>query len=456
MSRILSQRPVATAFVAFCALCAVAALASSMSALAVALALAAALGSLYIAISTAAPPGAVTEQAPMASQVSDGADAATAAALLEGQPDPALLIDDASRIVVANALARALFQSQATGVRLSAVTRDPELLDAAQDAVGEDKRRGVVEYVTSGPAEQHFRVYVAPINFGARPAALMVFHDQTTMINTERMRVDFLANASHELRTPLASLTLLIETLSGHAKNDPEAQERFLKLMHAQAERMARLIDDLLSLSKIELNEHVPPADRVDLVALAKEIIDLATPAASERDVKLILNASAPQAWVTGDRSQLIQVAQNLVDNAIKYSPNGGEVEIEVAAGAAREDAMARAGRRWDEAARISLLSPPPAGDQSYAVLRVVDHGPGINRRHLPRLSERFFRVERDESSEYSGTGLGLAIVKHIVARHRGGFVVESEVGRGSAFAIVIEQPPAAGGAPVGAQPVSS
>jgi two-component system phosphate regulon sensor histidine kinase PhoR len=260
-------------------------------------------------------------------------------------------------------------------------------------------------------------------------------------MNTERMRVDFLANASHELRTPLASLTLLIETLAGHARGDPAAQDRFLKLMQAQAERMARLIDDLLSLSKIELNEHVPPAEHVDLVGLTKEVVDTLGPIAQERGVRLEPKFAQPQAWVVGDRSQLIQVVQNLVDNAIKYSPQGGAVEIEIASAANRDEAAARAGRRWDEASRISLLTPPPTPERRYMVLRVVDSGPGIARRHLPRLSERFFRVEREETTDLEGTGLGLAIVKHIVNRHRGGFVVESEVGRGSAFAVFIEQP---------------
>jgi two-component system phosphate regulon sensor histidine kinase PhoR len=205
---------------------------------------------------------------------------------------------------------------------------------------------------------------------------------------------------------------------------------------------MRRLIDDLLSLSKIELNEHVPPSERVDLVGVAKEVVDLVTPVASGQNVKLVLKLEEQEAWVVGDRFQLLQVAQNLVDNAVKYSPPGGTVDIEIATAPSREDAAARAGRRWEgDASRISLVAAPPADVPGYAILRVVDRGPGIARRHLPRLSERFFRVEREETADQTGTGLGLAIVKHIIARHRGGFIVESEVGRGSAFAVFIEQP---------------
>jgi two-component system phosphate regulon sensor histidine kinase PhoR len=147
---------------------------------------------------------------------------------------------------------------------------------------------------------------------------------------------------------------------------------------------------------------------------------------------------------VIGDRSQLSQVAQNLIDNAIKYSPRGSVVEIDIGAGEDREEAARRAGRRWEAASRISLLSPAPDATKRYGFLRVSDSGPGIDRRYLPRLSERFYRVERDETSDQTGTGLGLAIVKHIVNRHRGGFIVESEKGRGSAFAIYLERPQAA------------
>ncbi len=362
------------------------------------------------------------------------------APLLEALPEPALLVDASGRISGSNAAARRRLEFEASGLRLSSILRHPGLLDAAQ-AAALDRVARAVEYATAGPVEEHIKCYVAPVALGRETAALLVFHDQTTMINTERMRVDFLANASHELRTPLASLTLLIETLTGHARHDPEAQDRFFALMQVQADRMRRLIDDLLSLSKIELNEHVPPADRVNLAALGREVADTLQPIAAGRGVSLQLRAERPEAWVMGDRYQLLQVAQNLVDNAIKYSARGGVVEIEVGFGETRDEAAARAGRRWDEAGRISLLSPPPAAGRRYAYLRVCDGGPGIARRHLPRLSERFYRVERDETSQRSGTGLGLAIVKHIISRHRGGFVVESVVGKGSAFAIYVEQP---------------
>lgn len=358
--------------------------------------------------------------------------------VLEALPDPALLIDANRQVVAANAAARRMMGFSAPGLRLSAVLRRPELLDAA-DAAIDSGATLAVDYEVTLPAEEHFRVFVAPVKFPTAAAALLVFQDQTSVINTERMRADFLANASHELRTPLAALTLLLETLQGHARNDPEAQQRFLKMMFAQAARMRELIDDLLSLSKIELNEHVPPSDEVDLVALIKEMIDRVGPLAQGRRLSFALAAEAPEMLVTGDRNQLAQVAQNLLDNAVKYSAEDAAIEVALGFGADREEAAAKGGRLWPDASRVSLLTPPPAAGRTYAYLRVADSGAGIARRHLPRLSERFYRVEREEGAEQSGTGLGLAIVKHIINRHRGGFIVESQQGKGSAFAVYLE-----------------
>ncbi|MBU6372209.1 MAG: PAS domain-containing protein [Alphaproteobacteria bacterium] len=359
------------------------------------------------------------------------------APLLEALPDPALLIDREGRIAGSNAAARRQLQFEASGLRLSAILRNPELLDAVQAAADDGVSR-TVAYEVSAPVEEHFKTYVAPIAWGRDVGALMVFHDQTAMMATERMRADFLANASHELKTPLASLTLLIETLVGPARADPEAQTQFFAMMQVQAARMRRLIEDLLSLSKIELNEHVPPTDRANLVDVVREAASIAAPVAKERDIRIEVDAPAATI-VVGERFQLAQVVQNLIDNAIKYSPNGGVVRLRLGVAPDREAAVAEAGRRWDEAGRIALLSPPP-GQGAFVFLRVEDEGAGIARRHLPRLSERFYRVERDDGPQREGTGLGLAIVKHIVNRHRGGLLVESVVGQGSAFAVVIRQ----------------
>lgn len=357
--------------------------------------------------------------------------------LLEALPDPALLVGAEGRIAGSNAAARRQLQFEAAGLFLTAILRHPDVLEAVQAAIHDGATR-TVEYETSGQVDQQTRCYVAPIAWGEKHAALLVFHDQTARISTERMRADFLANASHELRTPLASITLLIETLAGPARDNAEERDRFLKMMQVQADRMRRLIDDLLALSRIELDEHVPPEDRADLGAVAREVIDAVKPVAAEKNVRLKLNLPAQPTRVVGERFQLAQVVQNLVDNAIKYTPAGGEVVVDVGAGDGRDDVMAKAGRRWEEAGRIAMLTPPPAS-RAYAYVRVEDAGPGIARRFLPRLGERFFRVERELGAEKGGTGLGLAIVKHIINRHRGGFLVESQQGKGSAFAAYVE-----------------
>lgn len=360
------------------------------------------------------------------------------APLLEALPDPALLIDSDGRIAGSNAAARSQMKFEAAGLFLSSILRHPDVLDAAHAASHEGASR-TVEYESAGQVERHTRCYVAPMSWGEARGALMVFHDQTARINIERMRADFLANASHELRTPLASLTLLIETLAGPARDDAAERDRFLGMMKTQAERMRRLIDDLLSLSRIELDEHVPPSDRADLSLVAGEVADALVPVAKERKVRIKVQRPDKPALVVGERFQLAQVVQNLIDNAIKYSPPGAEVRVEVGAAGNREDTMANAGRRWADAGRIALLTPPPSAERAYVFVRVEDQGQGVARRFLPRLGERFFRVEREMGAERGGTGLGLAICKHILNRHRGGLMVESEPGRGSAFVAFVE-----------------
>jgi two-component system phosphate regulon sensor histidine kinase PhoR len=358
--------------------------------------------------------------------------------LLEALPDPALLVDENGRIAGSNAAARRQMRFEMRGQYLSSILRHPDVLEAANAAIRSGETR-TVEYETSTQVERHTRCSISPMTWGHERAAMLVFHDQTARFSTERMRADFLANASHELRTPLASLTLLIETLSGPARDNPAERDRFFKMMQVQAERMRRLIEDLLSLSRIELDEHVPPSDRADLSQVARESIDALAGVAQERNVSINLQLRDGAVSVVGERFQLTQVVQNLVDNAIKYTAPGGSVLVEVGAAGDRDDVIAKAGRRWGEAARIAPLSPPAAANRSYAYVRVEDCGPGIARHFLPRLGERFFRVEREMGDERGGTGLGLAIVKHIVNRHRGGLLIESQPGKGTAFAVYVE-----------------
>jgi two-component system phosphate regulon sensor histidine kinase PhoR len=216
--------------------------------------------------------------------------------------------------------------------------------------------------------------------------------------------------------------------------------------MAAQADRMGRLIADLLSLSRIELNEHVPPAGEADLTGVARDVADALSPQARARSVATDIVAPAGPASVEGDRDQIVQVVQNLMDNALKYSPEGGRVEVEIETGLT---AAAAARPRAEDSAWLSLLTPDRA-ERRYAAIRVTDRGPGISREHLPRLTERFYRVEGQKSGDRSGTGLGLAIVKHVVNRHRGGLTVESLAGGGTTLCVYLpERGPASAAGPV-------
>ena len=368
------------------------------------------------------------------------------AEMVESLPDPVLVVsaldaDDPAdrRLVYANAAARELLRIQTEGVPLVSHIRNPRVLEAVDESLF-GGLAGEAAWETGGAQDRFWRVSTRPLQTapdGAR-TALLVLRDETDARRNERMRADFLANASHELRTPLASLTGFIETLRGHARDDTVARERFLGVMAAQAARMARLIDDLMSLSRIELNEHIAPEGRLDVVIAVLDVIDALAPLAQERGVRLASRlVERGTANIIGDRDQILQVAQNLIDNAAKYSPPGGVVEIEVTAGLTADAAIAlvRPG-----AARLSLLSPDLVGGERFVALRVTDHGPGIAREHLPRLSERFYRVEGQKSGERLGTGLGLAIVKHIINRHRGGLAIESLEGQGTTFTAYLPQ----------------
>ena len=371
------------------------------------------------------------------------ADPALLDQLFEALADPVLVVagreaDDISdrRILLANAAARERLRIAREGALLVSALRDPAVLEAIDEALFGGVERST-DYDGVGAQTRHWRVLTRPLSpVDDRSLALVVLRDETDVRRMELMRVDFLANASHELRTPLASLSGFIETLKGHARDDPKARDKFLDIMAAQADRMGRLVADLLSLSRIELNEHIPPAGRVDLARAASDVIDAVSVLSAEREVRVVLQAPAAGAPVHGDRDEIVQVVQNLVDNAIKYSAAGGTVEVVVRPNLTLEQVAApwSGGSRGEGATRLPLVTPDREPGQRYAAVTVRDHGPGMAREHLPRLTERFYRVEGQKSGERLGTGLGLAIVKHIATRHRGGLTVESAPGQGAEF----------------------
>jgi two-component system phosphate regulon sensor histidine kinase PhoR len=257
---------------------------------------------------------------------------------------------------------------------------------------------------------------MSPVPSSAREHSLtlVTIDDMSDKLALARMRADFVANASHELRTPLASLTGFIETLLGAARHDPSATEKFLRVMLDQARRMGRLIEDLLSLSRVEMRAHTRPTEIVDVAEVARHVGDALEPLAKESSVVLSVERAETPVQVIGDRDELVQLVQNLVENAIRYGASGGRVDV-----------------------RLEL----PSGT-SRVLLHVEDQGPGIAAEHLPRLSERFYRVNAGGSTETKGTGLGLAIVKHILTRHQGRLEIKSELGKGSRFTAELPLPP--------------
>jgi two-component system phosphate regulon sensor histidine kinase PhoR len=334
----------------------------------------------------------------------DAANASAMHDLIAALPDPALIADRGLNVVACNALGRALLEFDPVRGHLSAAIRAPAVLDAAKGALaGHDPIH--VDYDLPAPVPRTFSAYIAAI--GGTGAILIVLRDLTREQQIERMRADFIANASHELRTPLAALSGFVETMQGAAKGDAKAAERFLDLMRGQAERMKRLIDDLLSLSRIEMSEHQRPSASVDLARATRHAADAMSDMAKAEGCEVRIDIQG-QLNVTGNWDELVQVMQNLIENALKYGRSGKLIEIE--------------GRAVNGNAEIS----------------VRDHGPGIAAEHIPRLTERFYRVSVNESRQRGGTGLGLAIVKHILNRHEGKLLIQSTPGKGSRFSVLL------------------
>lgn len=337
--------------------------------------------------------------------------------VLDELPDPVILVGGARQIVSANQAAGELFNIGAPGRDLALALRHPSVLDAV-DAALEGQSSEPLEFMLTAGVAQSFEVQVAALP-DARPEdeiqVVVLLHDVTAVKRAEEVRADFVANVSHELRSPLAALLGFIETLGGPAKDDKAAQERFLGIMNNEAQRMTRLIEDLLSLSRVEANEHVRPADDVDIQTVLGEVIDSFSTRCQEAGNTIELDIPDDTPHVVGDRDQLSQVFQNLVDNALKYGGPGKPVRI--------------------TAAPVERL--PETGSAGLAVT-VQDQGVGIPADQIPRLTERFYRIDKGRSRSLGGTGLGLAIVKHIISRHRGEFTIASEPENGSEFTVTL------------------
>ena len=323
-------------------------------------------------------------------------------------PDPVVFFDAGGFVTEANQAAIENFGAVKPGTPLALKFRAPERRELVESVLaGRDALP--VDYFERVPVERVFRASGKPVGESGK-VFVLVFKDQSETRRIDRMRADFIANASHELRTPLASVAGFVETLRGPAKNDATAREQFLEIMQKQTERMARLLDDLLSLSRLEMKPRLASTSIVDLREVINTVLASHAPLAKDSGVALETDFSDLDARVAGDRDELVQVFENLVENACKYGQSGGRVVVSI--------------------------SPGSSGPQTEIDVTVRDFGPGIPTEHIPRITERFYRVEAETGKQQKGTGLGLAIVKHILTRHNARLTIKSELGQGAAFSV--------------------
>jgi len=321
--------------------------------------------------------------------------------------DPLYIFDRTGAVLHANEAATLAFGPIAPGGSLQLKFRAPEIHAFIGHVLEGKEAPPAIDYIERVPFERAYRVAAMPIG-GEGGLYVLLFRDQSEARRIDRMRTDFIANASHELRTPLASIAGFIETLRGPARNDAKARDNFLQIMQEQTARMARLIDDLLSLSRLEAKPYVRPTERVDLGRLLREVSDSLSHLATETGVAIKLDLPEAPLEVTGNRDELVQVFANLLENACKYGSSGGRVTLQA--------------RREKPGAETAVT--------------VTDFGPGIPQEHIPRITERFYRVDVETSRAQKGTGLGLAIVKHILTRHGARLSIRSKVGEGSSFTV--------------------
>ena len=334
------------------------------------------------------------------------------ASILEALGHPAVIVGKDERILFANQAAKDVLGPAIEGRHHAMALRTPAVLSAIARSLSTRERSEARHVVPLGSRNQVFRVSVSAVDGADVDGVMCILQDVTAAEEASQMRRDFVANVSHELKTPLTALMGFIETLRGPARNDPAAQERFLAIMDREAGRMNRLVRDLLQLSRVEAEERVRPADPVDLVALIQMTVATLRPQAQAAQIDVQFEPSGEKLIVPGNADQLTQVFHNLIENGIKY-------------GAAQS------------VLRVAMTVVDAPTGQMVQV-DVIDQGDGIPAIHLPRLTERFYRVDTHRSREQGGTGLGLAIVKHIVQRHRGRLLVESAVGEGSTFSVLL------------------
>ena len=332
---------------------------------------------------------------------------------VDALPLPAVVVGNSEKLEVANAAGAELLGRGVIGRHYITAFRQPVLLDAIERVLKDQEPRTARYLTTEARRDMTYLVHIAPVR--KLDGILISFEDQTAVEEAGTMRRDFVANVSHELRTPLTALIGFIETLRGAAKDDPAAQARFLEIMDSEASRMNRLVEDLMSLNRVEATERIRPSEEVDFAAIARSVVHALEPLAQERQIAISQIDLEQAVWLPGDADQIAQVATNLVENALKYSGPGKQIHVRME----RED-------------NHPMIRGPAAS------LSVKDNGEGFDPTLIPRLTERFFRIDSHRSRELGGTGLGLAIVKHIINRHRGRLRIESTLGQGSVFTVIL------------------
>lgn len=346
--------------------------------------------------------------------------------VLDAVPVPAILVGADQKVVAANPATQAVFGAVVPGRHFLTILRQPDVHDLLERVLREATAGEVIYRIPGQSRETIYLVRCAPV--GDRTSgrmALLSFEDRSDLEQIGEIRRDFVANVSHELRTPLTALLGFIETLRGAARDDAAARARFLSVMQREAERMNRLVSDLMSLSRVEAEERVRPRGPVDVVAVLRSAIAALRPMAEAAGARVVLDGPEGPVTIQADADQLTQVFNNLIENAVKYGTASG-----AARGAEHGGAEVRV--------EVTLLERDAALRAPAVRIAVIDQGEGIDPIHIPRLTERFYRVDTHRSREKGGTGLGLAIVKHIVIRHRGRLLIDSEKGRGSRFSVVL------------------
>ena len=335
--------------------------------------------------------------------------------IVDGLPLAAMVVDQSRRLVCLNTLAEEIWGTGLANRHYEVALRNPVLTGAIAECFRDRKTFQTRISTIIGSRESTFSLKVASIEGEAFQGVLATFEDVSPLEDVGQMRRDFVANVSHELRTPLTALLGFIETLRGPAKDDARARDRFLGIMETEASRMNRLVRDLLSLSRVESEERIRPGQQLDLLGTVQSTVKALEPIAEDKGISVNLTAPNAEVMVNGDSDQLNQVFTNLIENAIKYGGNGGDVSV-----------------------TVTVLDRDPTVRGPAVRVEVTDRGQGIDPIHIPRLTERFYRVDSHRSREMGGTGLGLAIVKHIINRHRGRMQIASALGEGSTFTVTL------------------